>query len=232
MNPEDDARAAEFVLGTMSGSERSDFQRELARNRALRDLVGDWEKRLAPLAAGAGEADPPPDMIERIERAIDAADRQVFARVRQLERSRRVWRSLAVAATALAAALALFIVVPRIGGSGGREYIAVVNRGGELPALIVKVDLDRRVLSVQPVSAEAPSDRSLELWFIAAGRSPASLGVMGEGTKTEVLPASLSQSDLKGSAFAVSVEPRGGSPTGSPTGPVVYSGTLIPEPDR
>jgi anti-sigma-K factor RskA len=55
---------------------------------------------------------------------------------------------------------------------------------------------------------------------------------MGEGTKTEVLPASLSQSDLKGSAFAVSVEPRGGSPTGSPTGPVVYTGTLIPVPDR
>ena len=231
MSPEDDARAAEYVLGTMSGPERSDFQRELVRNRVLRDLVGDWERRLTPLAMGAEEADPPPDMLDRIERAIDAADRQVFAQVRQLERSRRIWRSVAVAATALAAALALFVAVPRIGGSAGREYIAVVNRGGELPALIVKVDLDRRVLSVQPVSAEAPSDRSLELWFIAAGHSPASLGVM-EGTRTEVLPASLSQSDLKGSAFAVSVEPKGGSPTGIPTGPVVYTGTLIPQPDR
>ena len=34
---------------------------------------------------------------------------------------------------------------------------------------------------------------------------------------------------LAGGTFAVSVEPEGGSPTGLPTGPVVYSGKLIRE---
>ena len=33
-----------------------------------------------------------------------------------------------------------------------------------------------------------------------------------------------------GLTFAVSVEPLGGSPTGLPTGPVVFSGKLVPFP--
>jgi anti-sigma-K factor RskA len=28
--------------------------------------------------------------------------------------------------------------------------------------------------------------------------------------------------------FAVTLEPRGGSPSGDPTGPIVYSGKLVP----
>ncbi len=232
MSEQDEIRAAEYVLGTLSGAERSDFMRELARNDALRRLVRDWESRLAPLSLEVAEVDPPADMLAHIEQAIDAADRQIVVRIADLERSRRVWRSVAIAVSALAAALLIFVAYPRLSGPAGRDYIAVVNRGGELPALIVKIDLGRNVLSVQAVSAETPSDRSLELWFIAAGHAPASLGVMGGGSTTEVLPASLSQADLKGSTFAVSVEPKGGSPTGSPTGPVIYTGTLIPEPAR
>jgi anti-sigma-K factor RskA len=34
---------------------------------------------------------------------------------------------------------------------------------------------------------------------------------------------------LEGATIAVTVEPKGGSPTGNPTGPVVYSGKLVPE---
>ena len=33
----------------------------------------------------------------------------------------------------------------------------------------------------------------------------------------------------EGATLAVSVEPKGGSPTGAPTGPVVYSGRLVRE---
>ena len=37
--------------------------------------------------------------------------------------------------------------------------------------------------------------------------------------------------DLKqGMTIAVSVEPKGGSPTGLPTGPVIYSGQMIDLP--
>ena len=33
---------------------------------------------------------------------------------------------------------------------------------------------------------------------------------------------------IKDATFAVSLEPEGGSPTGAPTGPVVFAGKLIP----
>jgi anti-sigma-K factor RskA len=36
---------------------------------------------------------------------------------------------------------------------------------------------------------------------------------------------------LSGGLLAVSQEPRGGSPTGLPTGPVVFTGPLLPAPD-
>ncbi len=40
------------------------------------------------------------------------------------------------------------------------------------------------------------------------------------------VPAALRQG-AEGGSLAVSVEPKGGSPTGSPTGPVIYSGKLV-----
>ncbi len=35
---------------------------------------------------------------------------------------------------------------------------------------------------------------------------------------------------IGGATYAVSLEPEGGSPTGTPTGPVLYSGKLVEMP--
>jgi anti-sigma-K factor RskA len=72
------------------------------------------------------------------------------------------------------------------------------------------------------------ADRVLELWSVPPQGQPASLGLIkADGVtvlRSQRLPATL----LKGgtSALAVSVEPPGGSPTGVPTGPVVFAGKL------
>ena len=79
-------------------------------------------------------------------------------------------------------------------------------------------------------AADAPDGRSLELWFVRDGNSQKSLGIMKAGFTTRSLPSDLDSRDLSGSVFAVSVEPLGGSPTGGPTGPVIYTGKLIPNP--
>jgi anti-sigma-K factor RskA len=60
------------------------------------------------------------------------------------------------------------------------------------------------------------------------GGPPRSLGLL-RGDGSTVLPRDrLPRELLKGgaAALAVSVEPAGGSPTGTPTGPVVYAGAL------
>ena len=84
-------------------------------------------------------------------------------------------------------------------------------------------------MRVQSVAAEFPPDRSLELWLIEGAQAPRSLGTMDDGLNNLILPAVARSGDLAGSTLAVSIEPRGGSRTGAPTGPVIYTGKLVRE---
>jgi len=106
-------------------------------------------------------------------------------------------------------------------------FIAAVNRGGDKPALIVRVDLKTRRVLVRPVAAEAPAGHSLELWYIDKGEAPRSMGLVQDTPTTATMPQAPGPAGAV--TFAVSVEPLGGSKTGGPTGPVVYSGELIKE---
>ncbi len=238
MTEESEIAAAEYVLGTLHADERTLFATALANDAEARSAVAAWERRLAPLSVAVDEVAPPSRVWERIESGLPAplpfgvievgapsgADSSVAMR-RSLQR----WRAAAIAASALAAGFAIFVVDrelirhPMVQPS----YVAVVNRGGAQPALIVRVDLSNGTVYVRPVAAEAPSGKSLELWYIEAGKPPKSMGVVsGDNAFKMPLPAGLS---LEKATFAVTVEPKGGSPTGDPTGPVVYSGQLVKE---
>jgi anti-sigma-K factor RskA len=145
-----------------------------------------------------------------------------------MRRSLRVWRGTALAASALAASLALVIGLDRSRGSrADQQYVAVVNRGGELPALVVRVDTGTGTIHVRSLAAETPADRSLELWYIGPGRPPRSLGVVDSPTRRLAIPVNAEERAVEGATVAVTVEPKGGSPTGGPTGPIVYSGKLV-----
>ncbi len=229
-----DGAAGEYVLGTLPAGERAAFAEALERDASLRAAVAAWETRLAPLAEAVPAVAPDPRVWDAIEARIGAdrprdagsPDAQA-ARVRRLERGLRRWRVATGGAAALAAGLALWIAsVPRPGTEGG-NYLAVVDRGGVLPALIVRVDLIGGTVQVRSLAAEAPPDRSLELWYIGADAPPRSLGLVTEAARL-TLPAAL-RGPAEGASLAVSVEPKGGSPTGAPTGPVIYSGRLIRE---
>ena len=124
----------------------------------------------------------------------------------------------------LAAGLALFVAVGLRPEQEGGRYLAVVQGGGALPALIVRVDTRTGTAQVRPVGAEAPAGRNLELWYVGA-EGPKPIGLVGVASNRVTLPAGASPDGV----IAVSVEPPGGSPTGQPTGPVIYTGKLIPE---
>jgi anti-sigma-K factor RskA len=71
-----------------------------------------------------------------------------------------------------------------------------------------------------------PASRVFELWAIAKkpGSKPRALGVIPQNGNFQL--AALPQDVGPGATLAISVEPPGGSPTGSPTGPVVFVGVL------
>jgi len=211
--------AAERALGTESRDQESAAER---RARA------DWEAKLAPLALAAPPAERPTDMFQRIERALDG-ERDSAKVIQLAERRARRWRGIAVAASAIAACLAVWIAAAPLGllpppGEPARNYVALVTpEGGGGPAMIVEVDTASGIATVRALRVETPENRALELWRVADGAAPQSLGLIDPANPL----MQLSVAAEPGDTLAVSVEPPGGSPTGAPTGPVILSGPLI-----
>jgi anti-sigma-K factor RskA len=70
--------------------------------------------------------------------------------------------------------------------------------------------------------------RSLELWALPRSKAPRSLGVVASADKAVLRlrgDADRALGDV--TMLAVSLEPAGGSPSGLPTGPILYSGPCV-----
>ncbi|MCJ2021287.1 anti-sigma factor [Methylobacterium sp. E-065] len=222
--PDPDLRAAEYALGTLDTLERAEMEREIAVDLGTAIRVRDWERRLAPLLDAVPPVAPSPRvraaLLQSLPGPLPGPSDQLAALRRQVRR----WRITAAGAGLLAAGLALFVAVGLRQEPERGRYLAVVQGGGALPALIVRVDTHTGTAQVRPVGAEAPAGRNLQLWYVGAA-GPKPLGLVGATPSRVKLPPGASPDG----AIAVSVEPPGGSPTGQPTGPVVYTGKLIPE---
>lgn len=238
MSDDDEILAAEYVLGTLEADERTVYASVLTYDQEKRALVAEWEARLAPLGTAVPEVEPPRTVWNRIVDTLFGTPEVPPLRIvegglgadetARLHRSRNFWRGFSLATGALAATLAIFVARQEILRRWGSEpsYLAVVNRGGDEPALIVRVDLAKGQVFVRPVSTEVPAGKSLELWYIGAGKAPVSMGLVDRDIGRVPLPEG---AKVEKATFAVTVEPEGGSPTGGPTGPIVYSGQLIRE---
>lgn len=208
-----DLLAAEFVLGTLESEERRRAEALLRDDRVFRDSVAAWERRLAPLAVLVPEHAPPAELWQRI--AADTAPRAVRlagAPARKLV----FWRATTFSGLALAAAMAAFAIMR----APGRASLAVIAPPGS-PVFVARVEGGHRLRLLPSGAVKVPSGRDLELWALRAGATrPEPLGVLPASGR--VLAADIPV----GTQLLVSLEPRGGSPTGLPTGPVVAAGTM------
>jgi len=108
------------------------------------------------------------------------------------------------------------------------QFVAVLEKDGARPAFLATFDLERRTLIVRNVSAPPQPGKSYQLWLISNKfSSPRSLGVIGTEEYNRPQLAAYDPLILNSATYAVSLEPEGGSPTGVPTGPMLYSGKLI-----
>ncbi|WP_236197548.1 anti-sigma factor, partial [Pseudomonas glycinae] len=65
------------------------------------------------------------------------------------------------------------------------------------------------------------------MWVIPSDGKPVSLGVIPPGGDGEIKLGGAQKAFIGESiTLAISLEPEGGSPTGQPTGPVLYQGVL------
>jgi anti-sigma-K factor RskA len=149
------------------------------------------------------------------------------------------WRGWAIGVTAIAV-IAMVIAVRSLLPSETNaptvaqqpetvvSHVAVLSNKDAQPVLLVSWDETHSTMSLQRLGQLAlPAGKAMELWGIPASGHPVALGMMpdsGNGTVTagEQKPESYA-------ALAISIEAPGGSPNpNAPTGPVVYSGKLVP----
>ena len=218
-----DALAAQYVLGTLRGRARERFERALRTDRVVGDAVRAWEERLLPLAEALEPVAPP----ERVWRAIQ--DRVLTARTPRTPfwSSLGLWRGLALASLAAVVALSVLLLRPAPERPEG-AWVAVLATKDAKAALVASADRFGRYLTIKAIERiDVPADRSLQLWMLPASGNPQSLGVIDTTTAARVALSAPADEALRNiPALAVSLEPRGGSPTGLPTGPVLYSGSV------
>jgi anti-sigma-K factor RskA len=240
-----DRLAAEYVLGTLSGLARRRFERLLSGDRDLCNLVEGWELRLSGLAESVPAVDPPERVWEKIDRQLGQAPTASPMRKRAAVfdgRLDRIWDSLGFwrGATALAAATAavlLFYVTSlarRIEVLASRPtHVAVLIDKDQRPMMNADFNSsDRRlVLRLNFTPHRDFTLNVLEVWEVAKDGTPRSLGIFPSerpGTTTALVLPRDTADDLVKATLAVSLEPRGGSTTGQPSGPVLFTGQLMP----
>lgn len=219
----DDLIAAEYVLGVLSGGDREAAALRGRNERGFARLVDQWTIRLSPLDDSYEEIAPP----AAIKRALDG---KLFAgsaaSAPSFWQSLNLWRALAFGALAVAAVA----VAPNF-RQGGPQV-------AQLPPIVAPMQSDtgevRFVALYQPgsdeirisrVKSEKGADRDYELWLVDDGAKPVSMGVIPDQAEVrlKVRPEHMKIID-SGDAFAVSVEVKGGSPTGQAQGPVIAVG--------
>ena len=217
--------AGEYVLGTLPAAARARFAHRMQYDPVLARLADQWARRFSVIDERTLSVTPP----ARVWRAIEARTApRTSARTTPLSGSWRqslaFWRTLALGAVAVAAALVVIIatgvMTPR------PTLVAVLSDKEGHPAWVVSEDRGGKTLAVEAVrTQEIDRDHDFELWCIAAGK-PWALGVISSKRDHRVTIPSWEMPG-NGVALAVSVEPFGGSRTGQPTGPVLYQGKVL-----
>lgn len=223
---EDDILAGEYVLGVLEGPERSAAEARLLADAAFAERVELWATRLSPMMA-APPVEPPASVWSGIAARLAANDDEAPARS-----PARLWRSLTVVASAVAASLALVLVTrpsAEVPKAAIAQPVLVASLRDEKTATAVTISVEQSAgqLLVTPVRLPA-EDRSPELWIIPGDGTPRSLGVIRAGSPSRVAVPQQHRAHIHdGATFAITLEPVGGSPTGSPTGPITASGKIF-----
>jgi anti-sigma-K factor RskA len=201
---DDDALAAEYVLGVQDLADRSAVEARTKRDPAFAALVAAWEVRFEGLNDEFTEARAP-NLLPRIEARL-------FPSAKSLRRGRLPllrWLGGAAFAASLVILAVATLAPPKA------DLVAVLATADN--RLSYEVASYGDMLQVTRVAGlPAGTGQVHQLWVIAPGTAPVSLGLLADQPLVVTYPA-----PSEGWVLAVSLEPEGGSPTGLPTGPVI-----------
>ncbi len=235
--------AAEYVLGTMRGAARRRFERLLKQDPLMLRELRYWERRLGGLQRGFARTKPREVVWAGIEQQINSVRRVALPPARSIaDRGERgplnFWRGLAAAASLATVGLGYSLWLQLQQEPQVIETVRTVQVLQPMPWVamlqsntpaqwIVVIKPNSRSLKVS-VSGTYPIDfrsQDLQLWVLDDAGQPHPMGLLPQGDSAELPMPELPMPQKP--VMAVSVEPKGGSPTGLPTGPVVSSAPLL-----
>jgi anti-sigma-K factor RskA len=95
---------------------------------------------------------------------------------------------------------------------------------GDKPGAVVHAFASGRVVLVPLTTINVPEGRALEVWTLPSReRGPVSVGLMSQARTVQLNLKDLTAPGV-GQLFEITLEPASGSPTGRPTGPVLFKG--------
>jgi len=222
-----DALASEYVLGTLRGAARRRFERWRLESWHIASRVQTWEGRLIPMALGLEPLVPAPEVWRGIEARIRSSEASRPAATRRTQ-MRPALRALAAAVVLCAIAAGGFFTW-RMTVSLQLRPLATITAAQGADVWSIEIDArGKRLRAVALAGAVARPGHSFELWALPQGAGAlVSLGLLpNSGQLDRTLSASQQSALGHAGKVAVSLEPPGGSPTGAPTGPVLYVAPL------
>lgn len=215
---------AEYALGLLEGSERGAFARRVAAEPALAAELALWRRRLSSLDTQFAEATAPAGALARIETRLFGAPTR-----RSLWDSLALWRGLTAAAAAVAVlAVGFNLMQPRLDADvlATQLVAAIQAQEGSGVEFVAFYDAAQGQVRIRSLSGEAVPDRDYELWYIKGDAPAVSMGVLPINERREIPLDEAARANIApGTVFAITLEQKGGSPTGVAQGPIVAVGT-------
>ncbi|WP_432287374.1 anti-sigma factor [Aminobacter sp. BA135] len=225
------AHAGDYVLGLLDDDARAEAEREMERDPEFAEAVRRLVERMSSLDHTVKPHDVPAGMWDEILGKIatlpqdhGASPPEQSAANQNSATQMPPWRKLALAAS-LAAAFGL-------GYAGGfvmkttpePVVLVVLQTPDNTTGAVFEAFADNSVKIIPLADFEVPQDKIMQVWTLYdAAVGPVSLGTLisAEVTtlKGQALPVPAADQ-----LYEITLEPRPGSPTGKPTGPILVKG--------
>ncbi|MEH3023965.1 MAG: anti-sigma factor [Pseudomonas oryzihabitans] len=217
---------AEYALGVLSADERLQVEELVRREPTHQEELAAWQQHFADWLIEFPVVEPSAHVWQGIQQRLFPTEKLPPAPIRRWNDA-RLWRWSTALALAASLVLALLVVLRPLQAPAPALLARLEQSDGNLLFSVTLQEGARQLLFV-PTNQSYWPGKSAEAWIITADGKPHSLGLLpDDAAVTLAVPTALGKAMTPGAVLAVSLEPRTGSPTGSPTGPVIAQGKII-----
>ncbi|MBF6058980.1 MULTISPECIES: anti-sigma factor [Thiomicrorhabdus] len=219
----------DYVMGLMGTTAQKRFRRLLIQFPQLAHRLDATQAKWNLLALSVEDTQPSHRVWNQLEKRLfrQRYNEQLTPAELRNRRNRRFAYTWAMAASLFSVSLLTYIW--QTPGVTQPQMLALVQDSQQQDGWLLQFTdsglLNVKILRDHPLQ----NNQDYELWMIASDlKTPQSMGILPQNGKTSLRLSEQIRAHLgKAHTFAVTVEPKGGSPTGQPTSKPIYLGSAV-----